>query len=213
MASLESHFQFRLWPNRSYPILATQLHALPQSGHRPTDMSASCQSGLMHCNKRSVGPLDLLSLGRVGDITELATTGLQVRRSSPGSMLSAAQLRNRRLQQDEISARLARVECDDRATLCGERETFRLAIQIAEPPRIKERSGAATRRETIEPRNREGLITEQIEATIRTYFEVTEVGAGFGQCLVGKPDCESNEPVVSFFNRPPLAVRQCTAVD
>ena len=113
MASLESHFQFRLWPNRSYPILATQLHALPQSGHRPTDMSASCQSGLMHCNKRSVGPLDLLSLGRVGDITELATTGLQVRRSSPGSMLSAAQLRNPRLQQDEISARLARIEPDD----------------------------------------------------------------------------------------------------
>jgi hypothetical protein len=50
-------------------------------------------------------------------------------------------------------------------------------------------------------------------ATIRTYFEVTEVGAGFGQCLVGTPDCESNEPVVPFFNRPPLAVRQCAAAD
>src|SRR5262245_50351640 len=34
--------------------------------------------------------------------------------------------------------------------------------------------------------------------TIRPYFEVTEVGAGFGQGLVGKPDCESNEPVVPF---------------
>src|SRR5262245_52470392 len=105
-------------------------------------------------------------------------------------MLSAAQLRNRRLQQDEISARLARVEPDDRTTLCGECKAFRLAIQIAEPPPIKERSGTTTR---IEPRNRAGLVTEQIEATIWTYFEVTEVSAGFGQCLVGKPDCESNE--------------------
>src|SRR5262249_46797245 len=112
-----------------------------------------------------------------------------------------------------ISARLARVESDDCTTLCGECETFRLAIQIAEPPRIKERSGATTRWEIIEPRNREGLVTEQIEATIRTYFEVAEVGAGFGQCRVGKPDCESNEPVVPFFNRPPLAIRQCAAAD
>ena len=71
---------------------------------------------------------------------------------------------------------------------------------------IKERSGAATRREIIEPCNRGGLVTEQIKVTIRTYFEVTEVGAGFGQYLVGKPDCESNEPVVPFFDRPPLAV-------
>jgi hypothetical protein len=89
-------------------------------------------------------------------------------------------VRNRRIQQDEISARLARVEPDDRTTLCGQCEAFRLAIQITEPPRIKERSGAATRREIIEPRNRGGLVTEQIEVTIRTYFEVTEVGAGFG---------------------------------
>src|SRR3974390_2665676 len=76
------------------------------------------------------------------------------------------------------------------------------------PPSVRSRlgfsvhTGAATRREIIEPRNRGGLVTEQIEVTIRTYFEVTEVGAGFGQCLVGKPDCESNEPVV------PLTVRQ-----
>jgi hypothetical protein len=91
-------------------------------------------------------------------------------------------------------------------------ETFRLAIQITEPPGIKERSGAATRR-VIEPCNRGGLVTEQIKVTIRTYFEVTEVAAGFGQYLVGKPDCESNEPVVPFFDRPPLAVRQCAAAD
>jgi hypothetical protein len=71
---------------------------------------------------------------------------------------------------------------------------FRLATQIAEPPRIKERSGAATRRELIEPRNRGGLVTQRIlEATVRAYFEVTEVSAGFGQCLVGKPDRESND--------------------
>jgi hypothetical protein len=92
-------------------------------------------------------------------------------------------------------------------------ETFRLAIQITEPPGIKERSGAATRREIIEPCNRGRLVTEQIKVTIRTHFEVTEVAAGFGQCLVGNPDCESNEPVVPFFDRPPLAVRQCAAAD
>ncbi|MFZ1189855.1 MAG: hypothetical protein WAO16_12840, partial [Pseudolabrys sp.] len=92
----------------------------------------------------------------------------------------AGQLRNRWLKQDEVSARLARVEPDDRTTLCGECETFRLAIRIAEPPRIEERGDAATRREIIEPRNRGGLVTEQIEAAIRTYLEVTEVGADFG---------------------------------
>ena len=64
--------------------------------------------------------------------------------------------------------------------------------------RIKKRNGAATRRQIIEPCNRGGLVTERIKVTIRTYFEVTEVGSGFGQCLVGKPDCESNEPVVPF---------------
>ena len=104
-----------------------------------------------------------------------------------------------------------RVATRHRTTVCGECETFRLAIQIAELPRIKERSGAATCREIIEPRNRGGFVTEQIEGTIRTYFEVTEVGAGFGQCLVGTPDCESNETVVPSFDRPPLAVRQCAA--
>jgi hypothetical protein len=77
-----------------------------------------------------------------------------------------------------------RVEPDDRTTLRGECATFRLAIQIAEPPRIKECGGAATRREIIEPRNRGGLVTAEIETTVWTYFEVTEVGAGFGQCLV-----------------------------
>src|SRR5262245_11846265 len=132
---------------------------------------------------------------------------------STRALAATLRLCNRRLQQDKISTRLARVEPDDRMTLCGECETFRLAIEIAEPPRIKERSGAASRREIIEPRNRAGLVTEQIEATIRTYFEVTEVGAGFGQCLVGKPDCESNEPVMSFFNWPSFPVRQCAATD
>ena len=83
-------------------------------------------------------------------------------------------------------------------TLCGKCETLWLAIQIAEPPRIDERRGAAPRREIIEPRQRGGLVTEQIEAAIWTYREVTEVGAGFGQCLVGKPDCESNEPMAAF---------------
>jgi hypothetical protein len=40
------------------------------------------------------------------------------------SSSSAAQLRNRRLQQEEISAPLPRVGSDDRMTLCSECETF-----------------------------------------------------------------------------------------
>ena len=128
-------------------------------------------------------------------------------------LATTTQLGNWRLQQDEISARLARVDPHDRTTLCGERETFRLAIQVAEPPGIKERSGAAPRREVIEPRNRGRLVTKQIETTIRTYFEVAEVGAGFGQLLVRKPDCERNEAVVTFLNRPSLAVRERAAAN
>ena len=78
-------------------------------------------------------------------------------------------VRNRRLKQHKVSARLARVQPDDRMPLCGKCETFRLAIQIAERPRIAERRGAAPRREIIEPREPGGLVTEQIEAAIRTY--------------------------------------------
>ena len=128
-------------------------------------------------------------------------------------LATAAQLRYRRVKQDEVSARLARVKPDDRTTQRGERETFRLAIQIAEPPRVKEASSPPTRRELIEPRNRGRLVTEKIEAAVGTDLEVTEVRAGFGQCLVGTPDRESNEPMVPFLNRPTLAVRQCAAAD
>ena len=46
-----------------------------------------------------------------------------------------------------------------RMTLRGECETLRLAVQIAEPPCIKECSVAATRREISEPGNRGGLVT------------------------------------------------------
>src|SRR5262245_29522883 len=109
--------------------------------------------------------------------------------------LASAGLRNRRLKQHEVSARLARVQPDDRATLGSECKTFRLAVQIAEPPRIDERSRAAARREIIKPRDCGRLVTEQIEVAIWTYLEITEVTAGFGQCLVGMPNCESNEPV------------------
>jgi hypothetical protein len=62
---------------------------------------------------------------------------------------AAAQLRNRRLQQNEISTRLSRVDPDDRTTLYGECKTLRLAIHIAKPPHIEERSGTAARREII----------------------------------------------------------------
>jgi hypothetical protein len=79
-----------------------------------------------------------------------------------GLRLRPRQLRYRRLEQDEISARLARVEPDNRATLCGECKTFWLATQIAELPRIKESGGTATRGKIIEPRNRGGFVTEHI---------------------------------------------------
>jgi hypothetical protein len=78
------------------------------------------------------------------------------------------QLRHRRLQQDETSSRLSRVEPNDRLALSGEREAFRLAIQIAEPPRIKERYSAATRGKIIEPRNRGGLVTRPRFSLIAT---------------------------------------------
>jgi hypothetical protein len=107
--------------------------------------------------------------------------------------------RNGRLQQEKISPRLARIESDDRMTLCGEGETFRLAIQIPKLPHIKELRSATTRREIVEARNGGGLVTQQIERTIRTYFEVAEVDAGFGQSPIGTPDCESNEPMVPLF--------------
>jgi hypothetical protein len=49
-----------------------------------------------------------------------------------------------------------------------------------------------------------GLVTQHIETTIRTNFEVTEVGAGFSECFVGNPDCESHELVVAevYFENP-----------
>src|SRR5215831_16252660 len=53
-------------------------------------------------------------------------------------LATAAQRRNRRVKQDEVSARLARVKPDDRTTQRGECETFRLAIEIAEPPCLEE---------------------------------------------------------------------------
>src|SRR5260221_7513403 len=84
-------------------------------------------------------------------------------------------VRDRWLKQHEVSARFARVEPDDRMTLCGKCETLWLAIQIAEPPCIAERRGAAPRREIIEPHQRGGLVTEQIEATIWTYREAAQV--------------------------------------
>jgi hypothetical protein len=125
---------------------------------------------------------------------------------------TAAQLRNCR-KQDEVSARLARAKPDNRATQRAECETFRLAIEIAEPARFEERSSPPTRRELTEPRNRGRLVTEKIKASVWTDLEVTEVSAGLGKCLVWKPDCEGNESVAAFVNRPLLAVRQCAAAD
>ena len=66
---------------------------------------------------------------------------------------------------------------------------------------INERCGAATRREIIQPRNCGGLVTEEIETTIRTNFEVTEVGAGLAECFAGNPDGESHEPAAPFLVR------------
>ena len=56
------------------------------------------------------------------------------------SLATAAQLCNRRVKQDKVSPRLARVKPDDRTTQRGECETFRLAIEIAEPPCFEEPS-------------------------------------------------------------------------
>src|SRR6516165_9027654 len=56
------------------------------------------------------------------------------------SLATAAQLRNRRVKQNKVSPRLARVKPDDRTTQRGECETFRLAIEIAEPPCFEEPS-------------------------------------------------------------------------
>jgi hypothetical protein len=94
---------------------------------------------------------------------------------------TATPLGNGWLKQHEVSARLARVEPNNRMALSRKCETLRLAIQIAEPPRVKERRGAAPRRKIIEPRYRGRLVTEQIEVAIRSYLEVTEVGASFSQ--------------------------------
>ena len=91
--------------------------------------------------------------------TQFEKCGLSAIDGSTRALATTTQLGNRRLQQDEISARLARVEPDDRMTLRGEGETFRLAVQIVEPPCIKERGGAAARREISEPSNRGGLVT------------------------------------------------------
>jgi hypothetical protein len=71
------------------------------------------------------------------------------------------------------------------------------------------RSASATRREIIEPRNRGRLVTEQIEAAIRTYLEVTEVGAGFGQCLIG----EYGRPTMSDTKIGPTFETKIKAID
>jgi hypothetical protein len=132
---------------------------------------------------------------------------------STQALSTGGRRRNRRLEPNEILAGLSRVEPDNRAPLCSECKTFRFAIEIAQDPRIKERSSSTSRAEIIDPCNRGGLVTEQIEATVWAHFEVTEVGAGFRQYLVGKPDCERNEPVAPILDWPPLAVRQSAASD
>ena len=97
-------------------------------------------------------------------------------------LATVAQRRNRWVKQNEVSARLTRVKPDDRTTQRGESETFRLAIEIAEPPCLEESRSPPTRGQVIEPRNRRRLVAEKIEAAVRADLEVTEVGAGF-DCL------------------------------
>ena len=99
-------------------------------------------------------------------------------------LATVAQRRNRWVKQNDVSARLARVKPDDRTTQRGECETFRLAIEIAEPPCLEESRSPPTRWQVIEPRNRRRLVAEKIEAAVRADLEVTEVGAGFGKSLV-----------------------------
>ena len=97
-----------------------------------------------------------MKIGRFAATLRLTVTLFRLRLP----LATVARLRNRRVKQDEVSARLARVKTDDRTTQRGECETFRLAIEIAEPPRLEERSSPPTRRELIEPRNRRRLVTE-----------------------------------------------------
>jgi hypothetical protein len=44
-----------------------------------------------------------------------------------------------------------------------------------------------------------------------SYFKVTDAGTDFGWRPVGKPDCESDEPVVLFPDWPRLAIRERAA--
>ena len=89
-------------------------------------------------------------------------------------------------------------------------QTFRLAVQ---DPR-RRASGAPPRRRPPRdrrPGDRRGLLARRIRGNHPTYLQVAKVGAGFDQCLIGKPVRESHEPVKPLFSRPPLAVRQCAA--
>jgi hypothetical protein len=73
----------------------------------------------------------------------------------------ATQLGNPGLQK-AISARLARIDPDDRMTC---------AVNVT-PPGLPSRSPSRA--------IAEDFVTQQTEATIRTNFEVIEVGAGLG---------------------------------
>jgi hypothetical protein len=79
-------------------------------------------------------------------------------------------VRNRRLRQNQISARLARVEPDDRTILCGECETFRLAIQIAEPTCVNKCSRTAAGLKMSDGRNRGASILDCSGKAVRFHW-------------------------------------------
>ena len=87
-------------------------------------------------------------------------------------------------------------------------------LRASLPDRAATRHGTRLhRRPPLDPRDGQSraLVAQQIEIAVWTYLEVTEVGAGFGQSLVGKPSSKRHKSVMAFLSRPPTTVRQTAA--
>jgi hypothetical protein len=94
-------------------------HALVWRGSRVRGCTSSCRQSTRRSDRRLVWtqtvrtrPVTQSGIKEPGPISAIDV--------STQALATAAQLRNRGLQQEEILARLARIEPDDRTTLCGE---------------------------------------------------------------------------------------------
>src|SRR5262245_47128187 len=110
--------------------------------------------------------------------------------------------RNRRLEQDQVAARLAFVEGNNGVAAGCEREAFGLAAQIAQPPSGGKRGNSTSGPEVVDPRDGGRLIAEQVEPAIGTDIEIAEVFAGSCQRLVGNPHCTGHECLITLRYRP-----------